>query len=475
MALNEFSLHELIGELAEDPSLLEILISDLYSAIEERESSVQAYLELAGQDALENQALGYNDRPFQGIPVAVKDNIQTKGFKTTCGSNFLSDFESIYDATAVKALEKAGSPILGKTNLDEFAMGSSTENSHFQITRNPHDLDRVPGGSSGGSAAAVAADEAIYALGSDTGGSVRQPASFCGVVGLKPTYGLVSRYGLTAFASSFDQIGPITKDVYDAALVLNWIAGADDYDSTSVESGEVDYTAEIDSGIEDMTIGFPQEYFGDELDERIRKLSQEWRKLFQDLGANLVDISLPHMEYAVPTYYLCACSEASANLARFDGVRYTKRADSESVDEMFSRSRDEGFGPEVKRRIMLGTYALSAGYYEKFYRKAQQVRALIKQDFDQAFGEVDLIAAPTAPTPAFKIGEKIEDPLQMYLSDIFMVNANLAGIPAVSVPAGNLEGLPVGMQIMGRSLGERELLRAAYSFEQGHSPSRSGN
>ncbi|MFW6422245.1 MAG: amidase family protein, partial [Candidatus Bipolaricaulota bacterium] len=322
------------------------------------------------------------------------------------------------------------------------------------------------GGSSGGSAAAVAAHEAIFALGSDTGGSVRQPASFCGVVGLKPTYGLVSRYGLTAFASSFDQIGPITKDVYDSGLVLNVIAGGDARDSTSVPSSDFDYTAGIDKGIEDLKLGFPREYFGDELHPTIADLSSDWKSTLSGLGAEITEVGLPHTEYALPAYYLCVCSEASANLARFDGVRYTSRAECETVDELFSQSRDEGFGPEVKRRIMLGTYALSAGYYDKFYRKAQKARRLIKNDFDRVFDEVDLIVTPTTPSPAFPIGEKIEDPLQMYLSDIFMVTANLAGIPAISIPGGSAEGLPVGMQIMGPGLSEPVLLRAARSFEQ---------
>jgi aspartyl-tRNA(Asn)/glutamyl-tRNA(Gln) amidotransferase subunit A len=350
--------------------------------------------------------------------------------------------------------------------MDEFAMGSSTENSYFQTTRNPRDLSRVPGGSSGGSAAAVAADEAIYALGSDTGGSVRHPAAFCGVVGLKPTYGLVSRYGLTAFASSLDQIGPITKDVYDAALVLNYLADYDEMDSTSAVKETPDYTKGIKEGISDFTIGFPEEYFGEELDSSIQNRADEWRENFENLGAEVKDISLPHSEYAIATYYLIASSEASANLARFDGVRYTSRAETETINELFSKSRDEGFGPEVKRRILLGTYALSAGYYDEYYGKAQKARRLIKEDFDRAFEEIDLIAAPTSPTPAFKIGDKIDDPLDMYLSDVFNVPVNMAGLPAMSIPAGEVNDLPVGMQIIGDSLTEEEILRAGYAFEQ---------
>lgn len=456
----------MIDLLDESPEQLNKLIDDLFSAIEDREADVKAYLEIANRDELLKNARALSDRPLKGVPGAIKDNIQTLGFKTTCGSKFLKDFDSVYDATTVKSLKVAGSPVLGKANLDEFAMGSSTENSYFQTTRNPRDLTRVPGGSSGGSAAAVAADEAIYALGSDTGGSVRHPAAFCGVVGLKPTYGLVSRYGLTAFASSLDQIGPITKDVYDSALLLNYLAVQDEMDSTSAAEETPDYTEGIDRGIEGLKVGFPKEYFGEELDPGIAKKARQWRNTFERMGAEVVDISLPHTEYAIATYYIIASSEASANLARFDGVRYTSRAKTNSIEKLFSKSRDEGFGPEVKRRILLGTYALSAGYYDEYYGKAQKARQLIKRDFDRAFQDVDLIAAPASPTPAFKIGEKIEDPLEMYLSDIFIVPVNLAGIPAMSVPGGQVDDLPVGLQIMGGSLAEKKILRAGYAFEQ---------
>lgn len=464
--LNELTLHELINLLDKEPERVEELIDSLYGRIEEFDGDVQAYLETADKESLIEEAKENSEKPLKGIPGAIKDNIQTLGFKTTCASRFLKDYDSVYDATVVKHLKEAGSPVLGKANLDEFAMGSSTENSYFQTTRNPNDLTRVPGGSSGGSAAAVAADEAIYALGSDTGGSVRHPAAFCGVVGLKPTYGLVSRYGLTAFASSLDQIGPITKDVYDAALLLNIIGKHDEMDSTSAVRPAVDYTEGIDEGVEGLKVGFPEEYFGDELDSRIQKKAKRWKETFEGLGAEIVEISLPHTEYAIATYYLISSSEASANLARFDGVRYTSRAEIDSIDELFSRSRDEGFGSEVKRRIFLGTYALSAGYYDEYYGKAQKARRLIKGDFDSAFEDIDLIAAPTSPTPAFKIGEKIEDPLEMYLSDIFIVPINLAGIPAMSIPAGEVEGLPVGMQLMGSSLSENIILRAGYAFEK---------
>ncbi len=458
-------MHELIDLLEEDPGKIEDLIDSLYDSIEKTDGEVQAYLETADKEPLLAEAREKAERPLKGVPGTIKDNIQTLGFKTTCASRFLEDYDSVYDATVIKLLNEAGSPVLGKVNMDEFAMGSSTENSYFQTTRNPNDLTRVPGGSSGGSAAAVAADEAIYALGSDTGGSVRHPAAFCGVVGLKPTYGLVSRYGLTAFASSLDQIGPITKDVYDAALLLNVIAEQDEMDSTSAANPAVDYSDGIDRGVEGLKVGFPEEYFGDELDERIQDKAERWKETFEDIGAEIVDISLPHTEYAIATYYLISSSEASANLARFDGVRYTSRADTESIDELFSKSRDEGFGAEVKRRILLGTYALSAGYYDEYYGKAQKARRLIKGDFDDAFAEIDLIAAPTSPTPAFKIGEKIEDPLEMYLSDVFIVPINLAGIPAMSIPAGEVQGLPVGMQLMGESLSEELILRAGYAFE----------
>ncbi len=452
--------------LESEPHQRESLIEDLFEQIADREPDVQAYLELADREELLQESRQLGDRPLKGIPGAIKDNIQTLGFKTTCGSKFLADYDSVYDATVIKSLKEAGSPILGKANMDEFAMGSSTENSFFQTTRNPHDLSRVPGGSSGGSAAAVAADEAIYALGSDTGGSVRHPAAFCGVVGLKPTYGLVSRYGLTAFASSLDQIGPITKDVYDSALLLNYLATYDKMDSTSAVKEDKDYTKGIDRGVDGLKIGFPKEYFGEELDPDIQKKAKKWRETFRQLGAEVEEINLPHTEYAIATYYIIASSEASANLARFDGVRYTSRADTESIEELFSKSRDEGFGPEVKRRILLGTYALSAGYYDEYYGKAQKARRLIKEDFDRAFERLDLIAAPASPTPAFKIGEKIDDPLKMYLSDIFIVPVNLAGIPAMSVPAGKVDGLPIGMQIMGGSLSEEKILRAGYAFEK---------
>lgn len=466
MQLNELTIHELSPKLREDPGKINKLVDALYGEIEKKEDSIGAYLQLPNREDLIKKAKEKTDSPLAGIPGAIKDNIQTVGMKTTCGSKILADYDSVYDATVVKKLKEKGSPILGKANMDEFAMGSSTENSAFQITKNPLDTERVPGGSSGGSAAAVASDEAIYALGSDTGGSIRQPAAFCGVVGLKPTYGLVSRYGLTAFASSLDQIGPITKDVRDAAIVLNYITGNDKLDSTSTASGEEDYEGGLEEGIKGATVGFPEEYFDERLDENMHDLADRWKKTFEELGVEIVDISLPHTEYATATYYLIACSEASANLARFDGVRYTARAKSKKIDDLFANSREEGLGPEVKRRIMLGTYALSTGYYDQFYKKAQKVRNLVKKDFDRAWEKVDLIATPTTPAPAFKLGEKVEDPLEMYLSDIFTETANLAGIPAISIPAGEVKDLPVGLQLMTEGMGEKKLLKAAHAIEK---------
>ena len=468
--LNEKPLHELLSLLRQGEIAVEALIEDLFQAIEDREPEIHAYLELADPGELAREAQAQRDKPLRGLPIAVKDLISTVGFRTTCGSRFLGDFWPIYDATAIQKLKEAGATVLGKTNLDEFGMGSSNENSAFGPTRNPLDPERVPGGSSGGSAAAVAAHTAPAALGTDTGGSVRLPAAFCGVVGLKPTYGLVSRYGLVAYASSLDQIGPITKDVRDAALLLGFLAGHDPRDSTSLamDAGGGDYTAGLERGIEGFRVGVVREFF-DALRGEARSVAEGWVRTFKELGATIEEVSLPHAEYAIPTYYLIASSEASANLARYDGVRYTRRFSDESLEEMFSRSRDEGFGPEVKRRIMLGTYALSAGYYEQWYGKAQRVRTLIRRDFERAFERCDVLITPTAPTPAFRLGEKLDDPLQMYLSDVFLVPVSLAGLCAISVPGGTVEGLPFGLQIVGDKLQERKILRAAYAFEQSQS------
>ncbi len=463
--LNEKPLHNLLDLIAKKELQARDVIADLYRAISVKEEQIKAYLSWAPQDKLLSEIEKLRDRPLRGLPIALKDNISTQEFKTTCASKFLEEFTPIFDATVVGKLKTAGATILGKTNHDEFAMGSSTENSAFFPTRNPHDLQRVPGGSSGGSAAAVAAHTALAALGSDTGGSIRQPAALCGVVGLKPTYGLVSRYGLVAFASSLDQIGPITKDVRDCALLLNIIAGRDPYDATSIARREEDYTRALGREIKGFKVGLPKEYLTG-LSSAARARVDHWVKTFQALGAQIIEVSLPHTPYAIPTYYLISSAEASANLARYDGVRYAKRASNESVAALFSESRDKGFGPEVKRRIMLGTYALSAGYYEAWYGKAQRVRTLIRQDFDNAFKTVDVLISPTSPTPAFKLGERLDDPLAMYLSDIYTVPVSLAGLPAISIPGGTVDALPFGLQIIGDTLQEAKILQAAYAFEQ---------
>ena len=439
------------------------------------EGSVNAYLTLTpnktiamAEDADHALSKGKTSA-LLGIPLAIKDNMCTKGVKTTCASKMLADFVPPYESTVTSKLADAGYVMLGKTNMDEFAMGSSTENSAFEATKNPWDLERIPGGSSGGSAAAVAADLCAAALGSDTGGSIRQPASCCGVVGLKPTYGRVSRYGLVAFASSLDQIGPITKDVEDCAIMMNVIGGHDPLDSTSANVALPDFTANLKGGIKGLKVGMPKEYFVESgIDREVYLAMMEAIVVLQSLGAEVKEITLPHTDYAIATYYILATSEASSNLARYDGVKYGYRAkEHEDLLDMYKRTRSEGFGPEVKRRIMLGTYALSSGYYDAYYKKGQQVRTLIKSDFDTAFKDVDIIITPTAPTPAFKLGEKTADPLQMYLSDIFTISVNLAGIPGLSLPCGMTKNnLPVGLQILGRHFDEETVLRAAYAYEQ---------
>jgi len=403
-----------------------------------------------------------------GVAVAVKDLIATRGMETTCGSKILKGFVPPYNATVINRLKEAGAIIIGKTNMDEFAMGSSTENSAFGPTHNPWDLGRVPGGSSGGSTAAVAADETFVALGTDTGGSVRQPASLCGMVGLKPTYGRVSRYGLVAYASSLDQIGPITKDVTDCALLMKVISGHDNMDSTSVNLEVPDYLKSCQKGIEDLKIGVPKEYFIEGIDPEVKDALDKALKIFEKLGAKIEEASLPHTEYSLPTYYLIATAEASSNLAKYDGVQYGYRTeDYENLSSMYQRNRSEGFGSEVKRRIMLGTYALSSGYYDAYYLKAQKVRTLIKEDFDKAFSKYDILITPTSPTPAFKLKEKVLDPLTMYLSDIYTVPINLAGIPAISLNCGySKSNLPIGLQIIGKHFSEEIILRAAYNFEK---------
>ena len=402
-----------------------------------------------------------------GIPLALKDIFLTEGIRTTCGSRILDNFIPPYSATSWEKLRDRGAVLLGKLNQDEFAMGSSNESSAYGITRNPWDTTRIPGGSSGGSAAAVAASQAIATLGTDTGGSIRQPASHCGCVGLKPTYGRVSRYGVIAYASSLDQVGPLTRDVTDCAVMLEAIAGHDPKDSTSVDIPVPDYLKDIRCGVKGLKIGLPKEYFIDGLDPDVQKAMEAAIETYRRLGAEFVEISLPHTDYAVATYYLIATAEASSNLARYDGVRFGHRAEADGLLDMYTKSRSEGFGTEVKRRIMLGTYALSSGYYDAYYVKAQKVRTLIMNDFIKAFAGVDVMLTPVAPTPAFKIGEKVNDPLQMYLSDIFTIPVNLAGTCAMSLPAGfSTSGLPIGLQLIGKPFGEETILRAGYAFEQ---------
>jgi aspartyl-tRNA(Asn)/glutamyl-tRNA(Gln) amidotransferase subunit A len=450
----------------------EILI-DVFKRIQEVEEKVRAYISLATDKAYEmakdsEEYIFSGKRSFvTGIPIAIKDNICTKNIFTTCASKILYNFRPPYESTVTSRLLKDRYILVGKTNMDEFAMGSSTENSGFHITKNPWNLECVPGGSSGGSAAAVSADECIAALGSDTGGSIRQPASFCGVVGLKPTYGMVSRFGLVAFASSLDQIGPITKCVADSAILMNVIAGHDPMDSTSVALDKIDFTESLGRDVKGFRIGIPKEYFIEGMDKDVEERVREAIVQLESLGCIPVEISLPHTEYAVATYYIVATSEASSNLARYDGVKYGLRVEGKDLLDMYMKTRSRGFGAEVKRRIMLGTYSLSAGYYDAYYKKALQVRNLIRKDFESAFKEVDFIVTPTSPSPAFKIGEKVEDPLQMYLSDIFTISVNLAGLPAISIPCGfSLKGLPIGFQIIGKPFDEKGILQLAYAYEQ---------
>jgi aspartyl-tRNA(Asn)/glutamyl-tRNA(Gln) amidotransferase subunit A len=471
MNLFELTIHEAAEKLSQKQITSKELTESLLTRAAEVESRVHAYVTILGKDEItEKSSTGPRDEgsPLAGIPIAVKDNIATQGIKTTCSSKILENFIPPYNATVVENLLQSGAVLLGKTNLDEFAMGSSTETSHAGVTRNPWDRERIPGGSSGGSAAAVAADECIAALGSDTGGSIRQPAAHCGVVGMKPTYGRVSRFGLVAFASSLDQIGPITKDVTDCALLMNVISGHDPRDSTSVKAQVPDFTSALTGDIKGLTIGIPKEYYREGMQKEVEDAVRSALSLLEGRGAILKEVSLPHTEYAIAAYYILAPAEASSNLARYDGVKYGFRSDEASeLIEMYHKTRAEGFGPEVKRRIMLGTYALSSGYFDAYYRKAQQVRTLVKNDFLQAFEECDVLITPTSPSTAFKIGEKINDPLQMYLLDIFTISVNLAGIPGISIPCGfDNEGLPIGLQILGRHFDEETLLRTAYAYEQ---------
>ncbi len=442
--------------------------------LEKTEENIGAYLTVTKETALEaakktdekiakGETIGF----LEGIPGGIKDNICTKGVKTTCASKILENFVPPYNSTVIDKLINANYSLLGKLNMDEFAMGGSTENSAYKITRNPWDNERVPGGSSGGAAASVAAGSAVWSLGSDTGGSIRQPASFCGVVGLKPTYGRVSRYGLVAYASSLDQIGPVTRDVTDAANILNIIAGADDMDSTSSKKAVPDYTKSLVKDAKGLKIGLPKEYFADGMDKEVEKAVRDAISSYKDLGAEIVDISLPHTKYAISSYYLIAPAEAATNLQRYDGVSYGARVPGVDIVDLMTNTRTEKFGKEVKRRIMIGNYALSAGYYDAYYLKALKVRTLIQQDFTEAFKKVDVIMTPTAPTAAFKIGEMTADPLKLYLQDIYTVPLNLAGAPGISVPCGfTSDNLPIGLQIIGRPLDEETVIRAAFAYEQ---------
>lgn len=474
MDIHSLTIHELHDLLVKRELSVTEAVKAYLERIEKIDPTIKSYLSLMAEKALEEAAQydeGKKDpaaSPLSAIPLAIKDVICTRGFRTTCGSRILEDFVPPYDATVAEMLTKAGAIFLGKTNMDEFAMGSSSENSAYAVTRNPWDTQRVPGGSSSGSGAAVAADLCAGALGTDTGGSIRQPASFCGVVGLKPTYGRVSRFGLVAFASSLDQIGPITKDVEDAAILLQAIAGYDRRDSTSVDEPVPDYRSALQQPIKGLRLGIPKEYFIEGMHPDVSKSVEQAIKTCEDMGAQISEVSLPHTDYGVSAYYIIAPAEASSNLARYDGVKYGHRApQARELLTMYCKTRHQGFGPEVKRRIMLGTYVLSAGYYDAYYKKASQVRTLIRQDFLDAFKQCDALLAPVAPIPAFKIGEKTDDPLQMYLSDVFTLPASLAGIPGISIPCGfSSEGLPIGLQILGPHFREDTILRIAYQFEQ---------
>jgi aspartyl-tRNA(Asn)/glutamyl-tRNA(Gln) amidotransferase subunit A len=474
MDLSSLTIEAVRAAIAEKRTTAAALVEQFYTKIKADDADIHAYLTLSEDRAFAQakhiDGLVSKGAPLPalaGVPIGIKDVMVTKGIRTTAGSKILQNFIPPYDCTAVARLEAAGAIILGKMNCDEFAMGSSNENSAYGPVRNPRDQSRVPGGSSGGSAAAVAAGTAVATLGSDTGGSIRQPASFCGVVGLMPTYGRVSRYGLIAFASSLDHIGPLTRTVKDAAILLRVIAGHDPMDSTSADVPVPDYEADLAKPVSGLKIGVPKEYFGDGLDAEVRAAVEDGIAKLRGAGCEIVPISLPHTAYAIPTYYVIATAEASANLARFDGVRYGYRAKgARTLSDMYRKSRDEAFGAEVKRRIMLGTYALSSGYYDAYYLKAQRVRTLLTRDFETAFQKVDAIVTPTAPTPAFKLGEKAGDPLSMYLADIYTVTADLAGVPGISVPCGMTQsGLPIGLQILGRHFDESTVLRVASSIE----------
>jgi aspartyl-tRNA(Asn)/glutamyl-tRNA(Gln) amidotransferase subunit A len=474
MSLHETTAREIANQVRSRKTSARKVAEHFLSRARKHDKTFKAFLSL-DEDATRAQAEAVDERvlagkdpgPLAGVPVAIKDNMCVRGQRTTCASKILENYVAPYDGTAIEKLKRAGAVLFGKTNLDEFAMGSSTENSGFGATRNPWDPSRVPGGSSGGSAAAVAARLAPLALGSDTGGSIRQPAALCGVVGMKPTYGRVSRFGLVAFASSLDQIGPFAWNVEDAALLLSVVSGYDPKDATSVDRPVPDFLSTIAGGAKGLRIGLPKEYFIEGMDPEVESAVRRAVKTFESLGARVTDVSLPHTDAGLSVYYVLAPSEASSNLARFDGVRYGLRSQKAgNLLELYERSRAEGFGPEVKRRIMLGTYALSSGYYDAYYLKAQKVRTLIRRDFEKAFENVDVLLTPTSPTPAFKAGEKADDPLQMYLSDVFTISCNLAGLPGLSLPCGfSSGGLPIGLQIMGRPFEEDRVLGAARAFE----------
>ncbi len=471
MELYDLTVHELIEKLEKkEISVLDITKSYI-SRIDNKEKDINAFVTITDKEALEkaNELIdGKASSKCYGIPIGIKDNICTNGTKTTCSSKMLENFVSPYDATVVEKINNENMICLGKMNMDEFAMGASTEYSAFKKTKNPWDIERVPGGSSGGSAAAVAANMVPWALGSDTGGSIRQPASFCGVVGLKPTYGLVSRYGLVAFASSLDQIGPITKDVEDSALLLNVLTGHDEKDSTSVNVEKKNYLEHLKDGVEGLKIGVPKEFFGEGINEEISKSVKDAIDKYKELGATVEECSLDIADQALATYYIIACAEASSNLGRFDGIRYGYRTNNfTNLNELFRNSRSEAFGDEVKRRIILGTYVLSSGYYDAYYKKAQKVRTIIKNKFNELFSKYDVLITPTAPTVAYKIGEKCNNPLEMYLADLCTVSLNIAGLPGISIPCGvNSNNMPIGMQIIGKQFDEETLLKTAYAYEQ---------
>ena len=475
MEITELTVHELQEKLAKKELTITQITDAYLKRIEEKEKDVDAFLTVltesaqkAAKEIEEKTNNGENLGEFAGIPIGIKDNICTKGIKTTCGSKMLENFVSPYDATVMERINSKNMINLGKLNMDEFAMGSSTENSYFKKTRNPWDLNKVPGGSSGGSAAAVAANMVPWALGSDTGGSIRQPASLCGVVGLKPTYGLVSRYGLVAYASSLDQIGPITKDVKDTAILLNIIAGKDEKDSTSEPIEKKDYVKALKNDVKGLKIGVPREFFAEGINQEVKASVENAIQKYKELGAQVEEFSLDIAKYSLATYYIIADAEASSNLGRFDGIRYGYRSpEYENLRDIYVNSRTEGFGDEVKRRILLGTYVLSSGYYDAYYKKAQQVRTLVTNEFNKAFEKYDVILTPTSPTVAFGIGEKVNNPMEMYLSDICTVSVNIAGLPGISIPCGvNSEGMPIGMQLIGNKFEEEKILNAAYTFEQ---------